>query len=574
MTDADALPRLRAKRAANRGVVTKLIEESDVILENDVALLDKKTRNRLTRIDGILQEKLQLISELDEKILNYCEVDDIMKEVEDAEFFKMRLMDAIENISTSNTPSVTEMYSPQENKTITASISPASTSTSSNSPTLLTSTLTPNNASNPPTSNNASIPPASTSPSTTVHTNTDLTKIDKFNYLVSLLEGTASRAIAGLPIPEENYDAAVDIINKRFGKPQQLISAHMDELLKISTCLTDKPCQLRYLYDKLNVNIRGLEALGVKSTQYGSLLIPIIMAKLPPEIRVHVDRNTTEDVWDIESILSVIQNEIEAREISEKIKAMTNIIEPKRPQFPKQTTTSSFVVESAQPLPTPVCVCCSEMHFSASCQKITDINALKTILKCDKRCFTCLKKGHNAEQCDKACRKCKRRHHQSICPEKTNSPRNTTKPPHYESGEQSTRDTEISHTTTATTTSENANANSRVLLQTAMAIATNEEGKKSTTIRILFDNGSQQSHITESLRSRLQLKSLKTEKLNLNTFGESKFKKQSCDVVKLQLRKSEHNDPITIAALTFPVICTSYAHLDGLELKEYCWSHG
>ena len=55
MTDADALPRLRAKRAANRAVVTKLIEESDVILENDVALLDKKTRHRLTRIAGILQ---------------------------------------------------------------------------------------------------------------------------------------------------------------------------------------------------------------------------------------------------------------------------------------------------------------------------------------------------------------------------------------------------------------------------------------------------------------------------------------------------------------------------------------
>ena len=416
-----------------------------------------------------------------------------------------------------------------------------------------------------------------------MHTNTDLTKIDKFNYLVSLLEGTASRAIAGLPITEENYNAAVDIINKRFGKPQQLISAHMDELLKISTCSTDKTCQLRYLYDKLNVNIRGLEALKVKSTQYGSLLIPIIMAKLPPEIRVHVAQNTTEDVWDIESILNVIQNEIEAQEISEKIKAMTNITEPKRPQFPKQTTTSSFVVESTPPLPTPVCVYCSEMHFSASCQKITDINARKTILKRDKRCLTCLKKGHNAEQCDKACRKCKRRHHQSICPEKTiNSPRNTTKPPHYESGEQSTRDTEISHTTTATTTSENANAKRRVLLQTATAIATNEEHKKSTTIRILFDNGSQQSYITESLRSRLQLKSLKTEKLNLNTFGESKFKKQSCDVVKLQLRKSEHNDPITIAALTFPVICsplpakvcTSYAHLDGLELADEPCSSG
>ena len=416
-----------------------------------------------------------------------------------------------------------------------------------------------------------------------MHTNTDLTKIDKFNYLVSLLEGTASRAIAGLPITEENYDAAVDIINKRFGKPQQLISAHMDELLKISTCSTDKPHQLHYLYDKLNVNIRGLEALGVKSTQYGSLLIPVVMAKLPPEIRVHVARNTTEDVWDIESILCVIQNEIEARETSEKIKATTNITEPKRPQFRKQTTTSSFVVESTQPLPTPTCVYCSEMHFSTSCQKITDINARKIILKRDKRCFTCLKKGHNAEQCDKSCRKCKRRHNQSICPEQTiNSPRNTTKPPHYESGEQSARDNEISSTTTATTTSENANVEHRVLLQTATAIATNEEGTKSTTIRLLFDDGSQRSNVTDSLQSRLQLKPLKTEKLNLNTFGESKFKKQSGNVVNLQLRKSEHDDPITIAALTFPVICsplptkvcTSYAHLDGLELADEPCSSG
>ena len=72
----------------------------------------------------------------------------------------------------------------------------------------------------------------------TVHTNTNLTKIDKFRKELRL---------ALSPITEENYDAAVDIINKRFGRPQQLISAHMDELLKISTCLTNKPYRLRYL---------------------------------------------------------------------------------------------------------------------------------------------------------------------------------------------------------------------------------------------------------------------------------------------------------------------------------------
>lgn len=75
---------------------------------------------------------------------------------------------------------------------------------------------------------------------------------------------------------------------------------------------------------------------------------------------------------------------------------------------------------------------------------------------------------------------------------------------------------------------------------------------------------------------KLQLRSVQMEKLNLNTFRESKFKKQSCDVVNLQLRKSEYDDPITISALTFPVICsplpikvsTNYVHLDGLELTD------
>ena len=109
----------------------------------------------------------------------------------------------------------------------------------------------------------------------------------------------------------------------------------------------------------------------------GSLLIPIIMAKLPPEIRVHVARNTTEDVWDIESILNVIQNEIEAREIGEKINAISNNTEPKQPQLPKIPTTGSFVLDSTPPLPTPTCVYCSEMHFSASCPKITDMCSRK-----------------------------------------------------------------------------------------------------------------------------------------------------------------------------------------------------
>ena len=67
-----------------------------------------------------------------------------------------------------------------------------------------------------------------------------LTIIDKFNYLVSLLEESALRSIKGLATTEENYQAALDILRERFGNSQQIISAHMDELLKLQPCTSEK----------------------------------------------------------------------------------------------------------------------------------------------------------------------------------------------------------------------------------------------------------------------------------------------------------------------------------------------
>ena len=76
----------------------------------------------------------------------------------------------------------------------------------------------------------------------------------------------------------------------------------MEELLKISPCVGDKPSSLRYVYDKINVNIRGLSAMGISSTQYGSLLIPIIMTKLTPELRLRIARETKKEVWEYEIV--------------------------------------------------------------------------------------------------------------------------------------------------------------------------------------------------------------------------------------------------------------------------------
>lgn len=114
--------------------------------------------------------------------------------------------------------------------------------------------------------------------------NPSLSAVDKFNYLKALLEGSAARSIQGLSLSEANYAIAKEILKERFGRTQAIISAHMESLLQLPVCARDRSLHLRLVYDKIKINVHGLEALGVRSEQYGSFLIPIIMAKLPSEV--------------------------------------------------------------------------------------------------------------------------------------------------------------------------------------------------------------------------------------------------------------------------------------------------
>ena len=125
--------------------------------------------------------------------------------------------------------------------------------------------------------------------SAAIDKNHGLSDIEKMNYLNGMLKGEAARAISGLPLTEENYKKAIELLQERFGKPQILTNAYMESLSKIDAPPADTK-NLRTFYDTCEANIRGLEALGVKTETYGSLLIPILLQKIPEEIRYSIFR--------------------------------------------------------------------------------------------------------------------------------------------------------------------------------------------------------------------------------------------------------------------------------------------
>ena len=127
--------------------------------------------------------------------------------------------------------------------------------------------------------------------------------------LKSCVTSNAESAIAGLPLTADNYKVAIDILKDRFGKPQLLISNYMDALLKLPSVNSVRETKkLRELFDKIEINIRGLDALGVESQSFGNLLVPIVIEKTPSELRLVVSRKFgSEESWNLDALLSVEQ---------------------------------------------------------------------------------------------------------------------------------------------------------------------------------------------------------------------------------------------------------------------------
>ena len=578
MSLSEGLARLRAIRGGHRAVLTKYFNELQELLATT-----ELSEESLTRIEVLKQQldgKQKTLTELDAKILNEIKIEDVEKEIEESEAIVIKvtvLKERIERVRKQNATSQHTIVENSQNRNEQGAVAMA---TPSSSFTRLPKLQLPHFKGDVTKWNSFW-----DSFDSAIHSNEALSKIDKYNYLNSLLEGPAARAVQGLTLTEANYDTAIELLKSRFGKTQQVISAHMDELLHLPNCGTDKPSSLRFVFDKVRIHVRGLEALGVSSKEYGSLLIPIVMNKLPNDLRMRVARETSGDVWKIDEILEILRKEIEATEASERFKvAERQKHYESLPRKPLPTMGNTLLSQEKEFKIR--CVYCDAPHYSASCPTVTDLAKRREALVNGKRCFKCLRQGHEVRDCrnPKLCRNCGGHHHQSICSKGfllRNVPKKEEQRKEEQRNDEKNKDKSdgagnVGSQGSTLTVGNLSTSKRHVLLQTARAVATNEDGSKTCPVCILFDNGSQRSYITDDLKRKLNLNPIKVETLYLNTFGDSKHERKSCQLFNLNLCDRD-NELTPICALNFPVICSplpstvdifDYPHIRGLDLAD------
>ena len=239
-----------------------------------------------------------------------------------------------------------------------------------------------------------------------IHNNEGLSDRDKFDHLKGLLDGPVELAVTGFTLTSANYEAVIEMLQERFGRPEEISRAHYDGMIQMKPVVDDRDIpKIRKLFDEVETHHGALLALGKDEDQYSDVLVPMIISKLPENLRVAVlsEKKTT---WKMDEMLKTLGKKI-------NMPKPHTVDEKEQFKKPGTATASALATRSEE-----ACAVCSGSHAHENCPKVTMLDERKKLVNKFGRCWICLRKGHRAAACRyqmNGCTECKGKDHVAIC---------------------------------------------------------------------------------------------------------------------------------------------------------------
>ena len=279
--------------------------------------------------------------------------------------------------------------------------------------------------------------------------------------------------------------------------------------------------------------------------------------------------------------------------------------------------------------------CGKEDHSASQCSNVTDLNARVAAMKKANRCFVCFGQGHVSRNC-KSQNQCN--HHISICgyfgqseeqqlPEQGfqgneqqgfqgdasqgnqfqgqlpghGAAQNVPQNPYFQqnfppraptpfnpnaggfrpNGSGGSAPQTRPPNTVTSVTSCNVNAEEDVLLLTGRTtICHPDDRNQSCGVRMLFDDCSQRTYVTNAVRETLQLPTIRTDRISVKVFGGHESSLKEVDIVQIRVIM-RNGSSVYIEAASVSVVCSplpdqqtksaklSYEHLRNLNISDY-----
>ena len=351
-----------------------------------------------------------------------------------------------------------------------------------------------------------------------VHNNDNVPAVQKFTYLRSVLEGIAYQTIEGFEVTSANYHHAVDALKHRFGRKRIIILSLVKSIVQLEPRSNKGVASLRDLHDTLKNRIRALEALGEKPMTHSCILLPILEAKLPPELSEKWELELTdikEESVDLELFFKFLNKQVISNEAGERNASVigedvyhsqtggivrgnagwdkngTGIKNTREKTFTAAGLMASGMNQSSN----AVCNLCKQQgHETLKCPELKrgSIEERWQLVRENRLCFNCLKPAstfHYSSVCRQpkcSIEGCGRRHHAML----------------HGDGDRSTEGQR--QTTLSGFVSSYSPKMQQALLQTGTATLV-ADGDQRVNVRVLFDSGSQRSYINKNVPESLAL---------------------------------------------------------------------
>ncbi|CAH2097522.1 unnamed protein product [Euphydryas editha] len=380
-----------------------------------------------------------------------------------------------------------------------------------------------------------------------IHNNTRILPIHKFHYLISYLEGDASRIISNLEVSSANYAEAWKLLCSRFNNKRILINHHLNSLFNIKPLSRESERSLRFLVDHVTKNLRALHSLDQPTDKWDVLVIFMLSSKLDSatlakweEYRSSLDSDTAT----LEQFNKFMVNRADVLESLNRNKAHEGIINASRGHLANSrgslisnhnkqfTHTKSFATYNSSKQTKSnnsnsfICIICDNNHKIYDCPTFKAMaidERLKNVSKY-KLCANCLRQGHPVSQCRMGpCRDCNKRHNSLL-----HNPASSDS--HHVSFDAETPEETYKKNEAAAYFSQHYS--NEILLSTAVVLAANPLTQQKVKVRALLDCGSQSSFISKSLKERIALKSISIDSLKVVGIGNASCTNvvESCSV--------------------------------------------
>lgn len=329
-----------------------------------------------------------------------------------------------------------------------------------------------------------------------INSNDSIPTINKFHYLRSALEGSATVVIKAIEFTSANYKVAWDLLCERYNNKNILINNHLKALFSIEPITRESYKALRYLIDQVSKNLRALDTLGLPTDQWDVLVIFMMSSKLDVTTnrKWEEHKGTLSDLPTLLEFNTFLRNRADVLETTQGTRSDKHAHEYK-PNYKTQQFSKSLVAASTDGAKRFMCSICKKDHRVYLCPTFLEMsieNRQNEVNKL-KLCSNCLREGHNAHRCrlKGCCRSCKGKHNSLL---------------HKQSDE----------VLTAAPVSLSVSSAKQVLLCTALVDIVNPQNDNCQRARVLLDTGSQSCFITNNFKNKMGLSVHRVEPVNVS----------------------------------------------------------